>query len=292
MPPTSAVFALLTDPRETKSAVAPLVERDPESMSVLSSVTEGLLADPTRYVGARWWVARDAAGDVVAAFMHTPPHPLHIAVATPDEARDLAALLAGEGQVLPGVGGPREAAEAFAATWVQLTGATATVDMEVGRFNLPERPQLPFEVAGRFRLATAEDVSVVDAWHQDFVDTIEGTTVATGGRAAASLEHHFAAGLVGLWEANGRPVSMAYASPTSGGVTRISGVWTPVELRGNGYASGVVHALSGARMDAGARCILYTDLANATTTSGIYPAIGYVRVPEADSVAIRFGPQP
>ena len=291
MPLAPATITLLTDPHETWAAVAPLVERDPESMSVLSSVTTGLLTDPTRYVGARWWVVRNGAGEVVGAFMHTPPHLVHIALATPDQARDLAALLAAGGDPLPGVGGLRAPAEAFAAEWAKLTGAETTVEMEVGRFTLPEHPQLPFEVAGRFRLATSVDAPVVDAWHQDFVDTIEGTTVATGGRAATSLDRYSAAGLVGLWEVDDTPVSMAYASPTNGGVTRISGVWTPVELRGNGYASGVVHGLSSARMDAGARCILYTDLANATTTSGIYPAMGYVRVPDADSVAMRFGAQ-
>ncbi|GAB3058896.1 GNAT family N-acetyltransferase [Intrasporangium mesophilum] len=285
MPPTPVTFTLLTDPHEAKRTVAPLVERDPESMSVLSSVTEGLLSDPTRYVGPRWWVARDAAGDVVAAFMHTPPHPLHIAVSTPDQARGLAELLAGEGESVHGASGLREPVEAFASEWVRLTGTTATVEMEVGRFNLPERPSLPFEVAGRFRLATPHDATVVDAWSQDFVDTIEGTTVATGGRVVNSLDQHVAAGLVGIWEVDGTPASMAYASPTSGGVTRISGVWTPVELRGNGYASGVVHALSAARMDAGARCILYTDLAN-PTSNAIYQAMGYRR--DGDNVSIRF----
>jgi predicted GNAT family acetyltransferase len=285
MPLTTVTFTILTDAREVSTAVARLVERDPEPMSVLSSVTKGLVADPNRYVDPRWWVGRDSHDEVVAAVMLTPPHLLHIAVATPDQARDLAALLAAEGDALPGVGGLREAAEAFAAEWARLTGDTTTVEMEVGRFSLPERPRLPFEVAGRFRLATTEDAPVVDAWHQDFVDTIDETTIDTGGRRAPNLDQHYAAGLVGLWEVDGTPVSMAYASPTSGGVTRISGVWTPVELRGNGYASAVVHALSSARMDAGARCMLYTDLAN-PTSNAIYQAMGYRR--DGDSVSIRF----
>ena len=48
-----------------------------------------------------------------------------------------------------------------------------------------------------------------------------------GGRTASPLTQHLAEGQVGLWEGDGRPVSMAYASPANGGVTRICGVWTP-----------------------------------------------------------------
>ena len=139
---------------------------------------------------------------------------------------------------------------------------------------------MPFEVSGSFRLATDADTPLLDRWHQQFVDAIEG-----GGRAAAPLTQHLADGRVGLWEDAGRPVSMAYASPANGGVTRICGVWTPPELRGHGYASGVVAALSTARLEAGEACMLYTDLAN-PTTNAIYQAMGYRRI--GDSISIRF----
>ena len=213
--------------------------------------------------------------------MHTPPHPLHIALATPDEARDLAALLADEGDALPGVGGQRRPAEAFAAEWAARTGATSTVAMEVGRFDLPTRPRVPFEVSGAFRVADRRGraarrrvAPAVRRRHR--------------GRRPRSLIPD-AAPRATVGSASGRttdaPVSMAYASPANGGVTRISGVWTPPELRGHGYASGVVAALSTARLDAGEACMLYTDLAN-PTSNAIYQAMGYRRV--GDSISITF----
>jgi predicted GNAT family acetyltransferase len=281
MPRSSSRFTLVTDPAEARARLDGLVRREPEALSVVASVTEGLVADPGRYVGARWWVVADDADRLVGAVMHTPPHPLHNALATPDEARDLAALLADQGDELPGVGGRRGPAEAFADEWATRTGATTTVAMEVGRFDLPTRPRVPFEVSGAFRPADGADTALVDDWHQQFVDTIEG-----GGRAASSLTRHVQDGRVGLWEDAGRAVSMAYASPASGGVTRISGVWTPPALRGRGYASGVVAALSRARLDAGESCMLYTDLAN-PTSNAIYQAMGYRRV--GDSISITFG---
>lgn len=280
MPSRALAFALITAPAEARAAFARLVEREPEALSVIASVTDGLVVDPTRYTGPRWWAGRDVSGSVVAAFMHTPPHPLHIALATSGQARDLAALLAEEGDALPGVGGLRSPAEAFADEWVARTGASASVVMEVGRFDLPTRPRVPFPVPGAFRLATEEDAGLVEAWHQQFYEVIEGH-----GARAASLDRHIAQRRVGLWEDDGRPVSMAYASPASGGVTRIAGVWTPPALRGHGYASGVVAALSRARQDAGEACMLYTDLAN-PTSNAIYRAMGYRRV--GDSISIAF----
>ncbi len=280
MPRPYSSFTLVTDPAEATSRFSDLVAREPEALSVLASVTGALVADQSRYVSPRWWAATDASGTAVGAFMHTPPHPLHIALATVDEARDLAALLADAGDRLPGVGGLRRPAGAFADEWSARTGATSRIAMEVGRFDLPTRPRLPFEVSGSFRLATVADTALVDEWHQQFVDAIEG-----GGRAANSLDRHIADGRVGLWEHAMRTVSMAYASPANGRVTRISGVWTPPELRGHGYASGVVAALSTARLDAGEACILYTDLAN-PTSNAIYRAMGYRRV--GDSVTIAF----
>jgi len=281
MPSSSSTFTLVTDPAEARARLDGLVRQEPEALSVVASVTEGLVADPGRYVGPRWWVVADEADRPVGAVMHTPPHPLHIALATTDEARDLAALLADQGDELPGVGGCRKPAEAFADQWATRTGATTTVAMEVGRFDLPTRPRLPFEVSGSFRPADGADTALVDDWHQQFVDAIEG-----GGRAASSLDRHLEDGRVGLWEDAGRAVSMAYASPASGGVTRISGVWTPPALRGRGYASGVVAALSTVRLDAGEACMLYTDLAN-PTSNAIYQAMGYRRV--GDSISITFG---
>lgn len=280
MPSAPVSYTLVTDAALARTAFAALVEREPEMLSVLASVTDGLVADPTRYVGPRWWAGKDSDGEVVAAFMHTPPHLLHIAYATPEQARGLAEHLAAAHDALAGVGGLREPTESFADEWTARTRVTATVTMEVGRFDLPVRPRLPFEVPGGFRTAVPDDADLVADWHQQFYEVIEGRAAQ-----ASSLDRHIALGRVGLWVHDGRPVSMAYASLANGGVTRVSGVWTPPELRGHGYASGVVAALSAARQDAGESCMLYTDLSN-PTSNAIYRAMGYRRV--GDNVTITF----
>jgi predicted GNAT family acetyltransferase len=58
-------------------------------------------------------------------------------------------------------------------------------------------------------------------------------------------------------------------------VVRVSGVYTPVEERGHGYASANVAAISARALDAGAlACMLFADKANPTSNK-IYQAIGY-----------------
>ena len=98
MPSPPTTLTLVTDAAQAKAGLAGLIDRDPAALSVVASVIDGLVIDPTRYTGPRWWLGSDPTGEVVAAFMHTPPHPLHVAVSTAETARDLAARLAGAGR--------------------------------------------------------------------------------------------------------------------------------------------------------------------------------------------------
>ena len=75
-----------------------------------------------------------------------------------------------------------------------------------------------------------------------------------------------------------------WSGPTAHGI-RVNAVYTPVELRGQGYASATVAALSQLLLDRGYRfCCLYTDLSN-PTSNAIYKRIGYD--PVTDSSVYR-----
>jgi predicted GNAT family acetyltransferase len=68
---------------------------------------------------------------------------------------------------------------------------------------------------------------------------------------------------------------------------RVSFVYTPPELRGRGYASACVAAVSGRALASGKSfCTLYTDLANPTSNS-IYQRVGYRRIGEAAMIAFN-----
>ncbi len=92
-----------------------------------------------------------------------------------------------------------------------------------------------------------------------------------------------------LWDDDG-PVSMCGASGETPNGIRVAPVYTPPGLRGRGYASACVAAVTQAQFDRGRRfCFLYTDLANPTSNK-IYQAIGYEPVCDVDEY--RFEARP
>jgi predicted GNAT family acetyltransferase len=79
-----------------------------------------------------------------------------------------------------------------------------------------------------------------------------------------------------------------HTGPTPNGI-RVISVYTPPHLRGRGYASACVAALSQRLLDQGRKfCFLFTDLAN-PTSNHIYQEIGYEPVRDIDQW--RFGGQ-
>ena len=135
---------------------------------------------------------------------------------------------------------------------------------------------------GRLRVAEDGDLEALAAWWHGFArDAMHQDLGSDDARRVAKDR----LGRTYLWDLDG-PVSMALATgPTPNGI-RIAGVYTPPELRGRGYASACVAALSRRLMEEGRQfCFLFTDAAN-PTSNAIYRRIGYEQVTEM--VALDF----
>jgi len=79
-----------------------------------------------------------------------------------------------------------------------------------------------------------------------------------------------------VWDDEGA-VSVVALSPPVAGVPRIGPVYTPPAHRRRGYAGVAVAEVSRRALDTGAgACLLFTDLANATSNK-IYAEVGYRR---------------
>jgi RimJ/RimL family protein N-acetyltransferase len=229
-----------------------------------------------------------AEQEVVGVVMQTPPHNLVLTRMEVSVAGQFARGLFADGIQLPGVIGPIQAAEAFAAAWCAVSGMRAVSNMRERVFALdtviPPRP-----TSGHFRWALPEDRETIIAWgmaeEREALHVAEPNRAEFEGWADRMVERSERRGL-GFWEDEGRVVSFAaYGNPTPHGI-RIAPVYTPPELRGRGYASACVAALSQFLLDAGRQqCYLYTDLANPTSNK-IYQAIGYR--PVGDALEMRF----
>jgi GNAT superfamily N-acetyltransferase len=226
-----------------------------------------------------WTWVRSADGTVTAAAIHTPPFGAYVSLGPADAIAALARGFHQRSRGLPGVGGFRPQATAFAAEWGRLTGARVETTMRQGAY-VADAVTPPTGVPGRMRRVDAADRALAREWVADFhADT------GLPAEASADLDERIAAGRLFVWVVDDRPVSMAGVTPPAAGVSRVQYVYTPADRRRHGYASACVAALTAKELaEPGRTCMLYTDLAN-PTSNGIYQAVGYRLLGEAVQIA-------
>jgi uncharacterized protein len=247
--------------------------RDPVVHTLICSAVELAGQHPDRFQDASWFSVTGPAGDLVGVAAQAPPYPLAI---TPMGDAALAAL-AGVSAARPpgatGASGPVPYVDRFAALWAQRTGGLAQVrrQMRLFRLDAVRRPAS----AGTGLLRPAGDLpehrDLLTAWIRAFVLAIEGEPAR---EPEQLLDRLVERGGLWVWCRGREPVSFASATAPAFASTRIGLVYTPQELRGRGYASACVAALSQRSLSAGLTPVLFTDLAN-PTSNRIYRQIGY-----------------
>jgi predicted GNAT family acetyltransferase len=128
---------------------------------------------------------------------------------------------------------------------------------------------------GSLRIATPDDTTLVVGWAKAFQEEALHTSPSDE-EALAWTRTRIGNGEVYLWVLpDGAIVSLVGTTRPVSHVISIAPVYTPPELRGHGYASRSVAALSQHLLDRGwQRCSLFTDLSNPTSNS-IYQQVGY-----------------
>lgn len=278
------------DPGAFRDAALPYLTRDEARHNLLLGISSNLVNQPGHFELFDLWLVTDG-DDVAGVALRTPPFNLVLAQPRDDAALDaLVDRLVEEGQDLPGVVASIPELDAFVARWTGLHDLDTTLVMRQGVYELREVLPTPAP-AGSPRVARREDRDLLVRWMHEFTDEVlpdesegERQTRAVEDRLEASER----AGLW-IWEDGGRPVSMSgYGSETPNGI-RIGPVYTPPELRGHGYATGLVSEQSRWLLETGRRfCFLYTDLDN-PTSNALYRRIGYRIV--AESGDVRFEPK-
>jgi GNAT superfamily N-acetyltransferase len=262
------------DPAAFEAVAGALLTADPVGNTVALTVLDGMVRGGHP---AELLLTAHRDGEVVAAALRTPGHPVILSAVPPEHAAAVSAAIPD----VAAVNGPLQTVQAFARARPE--------SVHIGRltrlFALDELIP-PTGVAGAVRAATAADLPLLGAWRAAFgVDIDE--PFATDDEAREHAANSLALGGAELlWEVDGVPVAQATAKPVVAGVSRIGPVYTPPEWRRHGYASAVTAAATRWALDAGAAgVVLFTDLGN-ETTNRIYPRIGYRAV--ADSVVARF----
>lgn len=189
-------------------------------------------------------------GEVIGCAGGTPETRVAVSHLDLDAAAIVAADLAAEAPHLKALLAPIAIADAIAQDIGGRTSRVPSVAMAQRHFQA-DAVTPPRGVGGALRRAGEGDRPTLERWIGAFIVEALHDDPA---RAPASVERWLTPGDDGhlvLWEDAGQPVSLAgFMGPTPTGITVLS-VYTPPELRGRGYASACVAALTQHLLDSG-----------------------------------------
>ena len=252
-------------------AAQPLLMMAEAENNLLLGVAQGIARNPAAAKDPYLATVGNENG-VLACAVHVAPFKLII---TRANREPIAALARDVFEAIPhldGVTGPSRSADDFSLAWSKLSGVEPVLGMrlrihetrKVVDSNLPAP-------AGCFRPAVPADLDLLAKWTDVFVSEARISEPVDASRV---VEDAIRRGRLHVWE-NAGPVSMAaWTGKTPSGV-RINFVYTPRDLRGKGYGTACVKALTQQQLEQGnAFCWLYTDLSTAASPN-IFKRIGY-----------------
>ena len=186
---------------------------------------------------------------------------------------------------LVGTIGPQQITAAFTERYCEATGANAAIWMKQLIYQLEDLADIA-TVEGTLTRADRTSNRLLHDWMHGFSNDVGLHRNNEPDEIDARVVGILAKGSAYLFVCEGRPVSVAIHSRSSRNGASISGVYTPPELRGRGYATACVFSLAKRLFESGYKfCCLYTD-ANSPTSNRIYQRIGFNAV--ETSVVYRF----
>ncbi len=197
-------------------------------------------------------------------------------VATPIESEEVARVLIEglekSGSIYNGLIAEKSSSEIYQKLFKEL-GLGIEVHMRQGIYYCNKVTHTPLPKSLNFRLAEKRDIETVGEWIEGFHrEAVPHDPPITGKDAAAAKIDQK---MVYLLENEDGPISMAGWSRDIGTSCSVNLVYTPKELRKNGYASMVTARITQEMLNRGKKeTNLFTDLDNPTSNK-IYQNIGY-----------------
>lgn len=261
------------NPVEFLQLSSPLLQSEPSVHSFIVSVTERCIANGQ--LPFRMLRGVDSSGSTMIAALQTDANRcLTLSKAASAVGKIFAGVVADQIEKIPGVFGPQQSIDGFLGEWIAAKGCNSQL---AARQRLFEMVQVipPRACSGIFRAANEKDVDILFRWQKEFMaEAIPQDPVPSDEEAYRDIRACIEKRQYFMWEDKGRCVCYVGSKRETATERWIAPVYTPPELRGHGYASALVAAVSEEILRAGKRAMLFTDLANPTSNS-IYQKIGY-----------------
>ena len=131
------------------------------------------------------------------------------------------------------------------------------------------------DVAGQLRKGRSEEADLIARWGRAF-----GEEQPAPVDVSEFMLRKLSEGDLYVWDDSGAKTILTLSGRAGKGI-RISGVYTPPEFRGNGYASAAVAALSHAKLSNG-RDFVVLNVTNGNPAEGLYQRLGYRLIGSSD----------
>lgn len=233
-----------------------------------------------------WWEQSDGS-EPRGAFIHDQAAPVLVSGRAPETAASLAAALARTGRWVCGVDAPIGAADAFAAAWSHRSGVAVRVHSHSRVYRLAGSAQNQMGLDGRFRVATQSDRTLLVEWLRAFGHEVGELS----GEPEVAADDLIDYGGATFWEVRGRPVAMATITRPVARTVRLNTVYTPSQLRHNGYATAVMLAVSRVALaahDGAGQVSEVVLITNRNSPDRQAARLGYQLIGER--AVLRFGP--
>ncbi len=271
------------DPRTYSDKVAALLYKNEDMNSLFLGILDQI--NKGRY-DEYFLALAEEAGEVLAATLMTPPHPLQYIIfkEAPGLETELVGYLKKQKQDISGIVGDKETARQFAQVWAAETDVSAELHMDEGLYRIDAVAKGLKKSPGTWRVANKRDADLLEEWYLLFEkDTGIGTS--SHKEAAAKIERFLEDKEVYVWEVQGQVVScMKKSRPSKHGIS-VGFVFTPEKYRKKGYARTLVAEVTEELLLEYDFVMLYTDLKNPTSNK-IYAEIGYEQI--ANPVYLQF----
>lgn len=265
---------------------APLEENEVAN-SLILGVALQYARHPERLLEPIYYRSVHDSTGLIAAVIHAQKYPL-LAYQYRSDSTDAFSMIVADlyqNKIYPsGVNAPSKVAHKFAQLWQVVSGSQPEI-RDRQRLYQCTRPTMIDLAEGELRAPLKKELNILIDWSLQFSEIVGD--VLDEKTAENMLRQKLEDRDLFVWSDGNQPVSMLMKNRPITHTIAISHVFTPVDLRGRGYATAAVHTLTRNLLTAGYLSVnLFTDVAN-PISNHIYQQIGYQPVTEMDKIIFQ-----